>query len=442
VNSIQGRLSLWLMTSVVLLFALHWLVTSRFPVNFTEDYIATRLAHDAEALVSGLSFNAQGLPDLDPDYVAPIYLRSGSGHYFQVWSNGYGLKSGSLGSADFGLRLEDQPQKTLLRTRGPGNKPVLVWVTHYERDGHPFTLALGEDLTALNEHINRFRLRFGVVSLVLVALLVVAQRTIVRLSLAPLETVRRACQQLETGAIERLPEDVPAEVRPLVGEINRLAELMRQRLVRSRNALGNLAHALKTPLAVLWQYIDQNADRVDRECLAQTRASLTRIQSIIDRELKRARLAGPPSAGQLCDLNRELPDIVALLRKVHADKHLEFELVLGAEELRYGDREDMLELLGNLLENAAKWCGHRVRVGVTCAAGLLLTVEDDGPGIEDSKRQLLLQRGVRLDESTSGHGLGLSIIKDIVDQYGGTLEFSRSPDLGGLEVKVFLPGTA
>jgi signal transduction histidine kinase len=442
VTSIQRRLLLWLLASVVLLFGLHWLVTSRFAGSFAEDYIATRLVHDAEALVSGISFDAKGIPDLNPDYVAPIYLRSGSGHYFQVNSNDFSLKSGSLGTTAFDFRIEDQPQKTLLRIKGPEDQPLLVWVAHYERDGHPFSLAIGEELTTLNEHINRFRLRFGIVSLLLVALMIYAQRTIVRLSLGPLDTVRQATRQLETGAIERLPEDVPAEVRPLVHEINRLVELMQQRLVRSRNALGNLAHALKTPLAVLSQYIEQNAGRLDGESLRHTRASLTLIQSIIDRELKRARLAGPTSGGQLCHLNRELPDIVSLLQKVHADKQLRFELLLDGDELRYGDREDMLELLGNLLENAAKWGRHRVRVAAACRNGLVLSVADDGPGIEDSMQQALLQRGVRLDESTSGHGLGLSIIKDIIDQYGGTLELTRSPSLGGLEVKVFLPAAA
>ncbi|MEZ5541580.1 MAG: sensor histidine kinase [Pseudomonadota bacterium] len=441
-TSIQRRLLLWLLASVVLLFGLHWLVTSRFAAGFTEDYIATRLAHDAEALVSGLRFDSAGIPELDPDYVAPIYLRAGSGHYFQINSNGYSLKSGSLGSGNFGFALEAQPQKTLLRIRGPEDQPLLVWVAHYERAGHPFSLAIGEELTELNKHINRFRLRFGLVALLLVAILVLVQRTIVRLSLAPLETVRHETRLLEEGAIERLSERVPAEVRPLVSEINRLVVLMQQRLVRSRHALGNLAHALKTPLAVLRQYLEQNSQRLDAECLQETRAALALIQSIIDRELKRARLAGPASGGRLCHLNRELPDIVGLLQKVHADRRLEFVLELGGRELRYGDREDMLELLGNLLDNAAKWAGHRIEVTAAWDAGLTLAVADDGPGIDAQQRQRLLERGVRLDESTSGHGLGLAIVREIVDQYGGTLELGRSDRLGGLEVRIFLPATA
>lgn len=439
-TSIQRRLLLWLLGSVVLLFGLHWLVTSRFATGFTEDYIATRLAHDAEALVSGIRFDTGGIPDLNPDYVAPVYLRAGSGHYFQLDSNGYSLKSGSLGSTNFGFDLEDQPQKTLLRIRGPEDQPLLVWVVHYEREGHPFSLAIGEELTALNRHINRFRLRFGIVTLLLLGVLVMAQRIIVRLTLKPLETLRLATRRLEEGAIGRLPEDVPAEVRPLVGEINRLVGVLQQRLERSRHALGNLAHALKTPLAVLGQYVEQNAGRLDADSLRPMRDSLSRIQDIIGRELKRARLAGPASGGQLCHMNVEIPALVALLQKVHADKSLRFELELGNDALRFGDREDMLELLGNLLENAAKWGRQRVRVTAYRAAGLVLTVADDGPGIEESRQQELLGRGVRLDETTSGHGLGLSIVREIVSQYGGTLELTRSVALGGLEVRVYLPG--
>lgn len=439
-TSIQRRLTLWLLASVVLLFGLHWLVTNLSTQNFIEEYVATRLEHDTEALVSGISFDAQGVPALDPDYVAPVYRRPGSGHYYQLQSNGFSLKSGSLGDADFGFSLDEQQQKALLRTRGPEAEPLLVRVAHYERQGHPFSLAVAEELSTLNRQINRFLLRFGLVTLVLVAVMFYVQRNIVQYSLQPLDSVRRACRQLETGTIERLPMDVPHEVRPLVSEINRLVALMQQRLIRSRNAMGNLAHSLKTPLAVLRQDLEQHADHLDGNSLDQMRASLAMIQSIIDRELKRARLAGPASAGQLCHLNRELPDVVGLLQQVYADKQLEFELVLGEGELRFGDREDMLELLGNLMENAGKWARRRVRVTAAWRQGLVLSVEDDGPGIEASLQASLLQRGVRLDESTSGHGLGLSIIKDIVDQYGGTLEFARSQSLGGLEVRIFLPG--
>lgn len=441
-KSIQSRLTLWLFISVVVLFTLNWLVTSRFPENFTKEYIATRLEHDAEALVPGISFDAQGFPVLDNDYVAPIYLRPGSGHYYQIHSNEFSLRSASLGNDAFDIKLEEQPHKTLIRTRGPEKQHLLVWVAHFERDGHAFSIAIAEELSIQSSQINRFRLHFSVMTLILVALMLYVQRTLVRLSLAPLETMRKACRQLETGEIERLPDDVPVEVGPLVGEINRLVALMQQRLVRSRNAMGNLAHALKTPLAVLRQHTEQHAHKLEGESLDQTRTSLAMIQSIIDRELKRARIAGTASGGRICHLHKEIPDIIGLLQKVYAGKQLVFELMPGEDQVCFGDREDMLELLGNLLENAAKWAKQKIRITVTNQNGLLLSVEDDGPGIDEVMQEAILQRGARLDESTSGHGLGLSIVKEIVDQYGGTLELSRSRTLGGLKARVFLPDSS
>ena len=163
------------------------------------------------------------------------------------------------------------------------------------------------------------------------------------------------------------------------------------------------------------------------------------IQSIIDRELKQARLAGPTPAGQLFQLNKELPDLLGLLQQVYADKQLEYELVLDGDDMRFGEREDMLELIGNLLDNASKWSRHKVRFTANTDGGLTISVADDGPGIETSLQASLMQRGTRLDESSSGHGLGLSIVQEIVTQYAGTIDLSRSSALGGLQVRIFLP---
>ena len=438
-KSIQNRLAVWLLTSVVILFGLHWLVTSRAPEIFTKEYIATRLEHDGEMLQSGISFAADGVPVLDPDYIAPIYSRPGSGHYYLLQTNGYRLKSASLGTEDFGFLPADEPHETLFEIQGPGGQPILVQVAHFEKEGYRINLVIAEELSSLNRSINKFRIRFLLVTLAILGLLIFVQRMIVRLSLRPLDTMSKACRQLENGDISKFPEDVPLEVKPLVTEINRLVELSRKRLIRSRNSLGNLAHGLKTPLAVLGQLIDQDAGKFSAGNLQQAKASVTMIQSIIDRELKQARLAGPTSAGQLFHLNKELPDLLGLLQQVYADKQLEYELVLDGDDMRFGEREDMLELIGNLLDNASKWSRHKVRFTANTDGGLTISVADDGPGIETSLQASLMQRGTRLDETSSGHGLGLSIVQEIVTQYAGTIDFSRSSALGGLQVRIFLP---
>lgn len=441
-TSIQNRLAIWLLASVVILFGLHWLVTSRAPVIFTEEYVATRLDHDAETLLLGLRFHADGQPWIEPQFVAPIYLRPGSGHYFLVRTGGHRLTSPSLGDTDMDLPMRDLPTKSLVYHTGPDRQKLLVRIGHYEKNGHAVSLAVAEELNTLDRHLTRFRLRFGGVTLALLALLILTQRFIVRAGVKPLATMGAACRKLESGEIAALPEDVPVELKPLAREVNRLVDLMRQRLIRSRNALGNLAHALKTPLAVLAQIVDDDGALHDPEQRRQARASVEMIQSIIDRELKRARLAGPTSAGQIFRADVDLPDIVGLLKKVYADKDLDYGMEILPPTFRYGDREDMLELFGNLLDNASKWARRRVRLVVRLADELEIGVEDDGPGVAEELRDGMTQRGARLDEAQAGHGLGLSIIKDIVQQYGGGIRFARSERLGGLLVEIRLPTAA
>ncbi|MEE9491802.1 MAG: sensor histidine kinase [Gammaproteobacteria bacterium] len=438
-TSIQTRLSLWLLGSVVLLVSAHWLVTSRAPVVFTEEYIATRLEHDAEALISGIHFEDSGLVELEPEYIAPIYLRLNSGHYYLIQTEDSTFKSRSLGDESLNLSVKDQPHKSLLYHSGPFGQKLLAWVAHYEKDGRPISVVIAEELTTLDQHINRFRLRFGLLTLALFALLVITQRQIIRYSLKPLERMEQACRQLERGDIGQLPEDIPIEVKPLSNEINRMANVMQQRLVRSRNALGNLAHALKTPLALLTQLVEDENNGLDSESQQQACSSVSMIQSIINRELKRARLAGSISAGQVFHLNNEIPDMVGLLKKLYADKHLQYTSILKQDKIRFGDREDMLELLGNLLDNASKWAKRQVRLTVALNSELNISIEDDGPGIPASVQDSLTMRGSRYDESIQGHGLGLSIVQDIINQYGGAIRFSTSADLGGLKIDISLP---
>lgn len=438
-TSIQTRLTLWLLGSVVILLTTFWLVTSRAPVRFTEEYVATRLEHDAETLVNGIRFNDSGSLRLDPDYIAPIYLRAASGHYYLIQAQNQTLTSPSLGDAVLDIPLEDQPQKSLFYHPGPDNQKLLVWIAHFEKKGRPVSLAIAEELSSLDQHLNQFRIHFGLITLALFTLLVVTQRVIVRKSLNPLERMKQACRQLEAGDIDQLPEDVPIEVKPLSSEINRLVSVMQQRLVRSRNALGNLAHALKTPLALLTQLVEDKNNGLNPERRLQASSSVAMIHSIIDRELKRARLAGSSSAGQVFHMNSEIHDIIAVLKKVYADNKLQYTVTLEQDEIRFGDREDMFELIGNLLDNASKWAKHKVSMTASINSELKMTVEDDGPGIPAALQDSLTKRGKRLDESKQGHGLGLSIIQDIVNQYDGSIVYSVSRELGGLSVEVTLP---
>lgn len=438
-TSIHTRLTLWLLGSVVILLGTFWMITSRAPVVFTEEYVATRLEHDAETLINGIRFKESGYLLLEPDYVAPIYFRLNSGHYYLIKSRNNELSSPSLGGAAFDVPLEKLEDKSLFHLTGPNGQKLLVWVSHYEKDSQHISLAIAEELTSLEQHLSRFRFRFGLITLALFTLLVVTQRLIVQFSLKPLDRIKQACRLLETGDIKQLPDNVPAEVKPLSNEINRLITVMQQRLMRSRNALGNLAHALKTPLALLTQLVEDKSNGFEQDHRQQAASSVAMIHSIIDRELKRARLAGPSSAGRVFHLNSEIHDIVGLLKKVYAEKNLQFSINLEHDGIRFGDREDMLELIGNLLDNASKWANRKIKFTASIDGQLKISVEDDGPGIPAAFKNSLKERGKRLDESKQGHGLGLSIIQDIVKQYDGRIEFSVSPGLGGLKVDIELP---
>jgi signal transduction histidine kinase len=165
----------------------------------------------------------------------------------------------------------------------------------------------------------------------------------------------------------------------------------------------------------------------------------TAIRQLIESELKRARLAGRGSVGQRFDVDAELPALIGLLQQVYSDKQVDVRYNIGPGVELVHDRQDMLELIGNLLDNAVKWCRSVVILNLRSAKGILIDVEDDGPGCTPAELGKLTGRGVRIDESVAGHGLGLSIVKDIVETYDGRLDLENSTRLGGLRASVYLP---
>jgi len=280
-----------------------------------------------------------------------------------------------------------------------------------------------------------------VIAGVLFGALLWLQRLIVRRGLAPLEQVRRELPRLARGEIPQLSLEAPAEVRPLVAELNRLLDLLNQRQRRSRHALGNLAHALKTPLTALTQLAEQPPPPGDATGWWQDlRRQLQHIRALTERELKRARIAGGGAPGQRVLLDREVADLIATLRRIHRDRELAIEARIPPGSGFAGDRDDLLELLGNLLDNACQWAESRVRLTVGANTDTLyLRIEDDGPGCPPDQLEALQQRGTRIDESRAGYGLGLAIAGDIVAQYGGTLRLGRSEDLDGFLAEAVLP---
>lgn len=299
---------------------------------------------------------------------------------------------------------------------------------------------MAEDMSPLLLHLNEFKQRYAVLSLIVMLLVILFQAAIAKRSLRPLGLVIDDMKRLEIGEATELREDVPNEIRPLVKEFNNLSQIMRERLERSRTALGNLAHALKTPLSVLVRLKDKEVLKQQPQLHQQIYDQTNQIRQIIDRQLKRARLAGASAPGLCFEPEKEFQGLVEILNQIYQERGLNIQLDIPQDKLFSGDREDMLELFGNLLENACKWARQHVLLTVYDAPGLVVSVEDDGPGCPPEVREQLDQRGRRIDESTVGHGLGLAIVRDVVEYYQGSLVFGQSEKLGGFRVDVVLPG--
>ena len=405
--------------------------------SVSEAYLLTRLEHDAEALVAALWVNPAGQVRLREGRVTPIYQQPLSGHYFEfALADGSRLRARSLW--DEGLDLPPVAVGTVRveRRPGPAGQSLLVRTAGYARDDLVFSLAVAEDLAPMEAQIRRFQqLALAVLGAALV-LVVLIQRWVLRRGFRTVDRVRAQLRAVSEGQRERLDFMGPVEIRPLSTEINRLLEQVRQRLQRSRQALGNLAHGLKSPLTLVTRELDRlPLPAADRDRIT---GQLERLGQLVERELKRARFAGE-GAGQRFDPAQDIPDLAEAVGRLHQDRGVRVEIGrLDAGSVPF-DREDILELLGNLLDNACKWARERVVIEMIRDDDVVFRVCDDGPGIAVDDRARLLRRGVRLDEQEPGHGLGLAIVRELVEGYGGSLTLDEAAGLGGLEVRVVLP---
>lgn len=268
-------------------------------------------------------------------------------------------------------------------------------------------------------------------------LLLLLQAAILRRSFAPLRRVAKDLRRLEAGRADRLTGSYPRELHGLTENLNALLDQAESHLARYRDALGDLAHSLKTPLAVLRGAMESPQGPGCDDARAVALDQIERMNGIIDYQLKRAAASGRSRLAQPVVVADKVRQVVAALNKVYADKGVACRADIDHDLAFRGDEGDLLEILGNLAENAYKWCRGRVEVAArTDADGRLeLRVEDDGPGIPADLAERLLQRGERADPAVPGQGLGLAIVASIVRAYDARLAIEKSP-LGGAAVIV------
>lgn len=439
-TSLRAKLSFWLASSLIVLLVLQWSIAGVVIQQLVEEQLVNRLSQDAESLLSGINLGAQQPDMLDVARVSAVYQRPFSGHYYVIRAAGAAEYSRSLWDSSLHVPEVEPGKQALLRVQGPEKQPLLVAAYGYRKQNQNITIAVAEDLTAINTGLQQFRLIHGVISFVILLALLGLQYYIVTHALRPLHKIRTDMRRLESGEIERIDAlRAPLEIAPLIVELNRLLSTMSRKTRRSREALGNLAHALKTQLALLGQAASHPQLDASPDVQTSLRDTGENMRRIVERELKRARLLGAALPGKRLDLQHEVAALVKTLQMMYADKQIVIDWHVADDACYDGDQEDMLELLGNLLDNACKWSRSQVRLGIEGGDGLRLVVEDDGPGCEPNELGELTRRGFRLDESKPGSGLGLAIVKDIVDSYSGTMAFLPSPDLPGLRVEVQLP---
>lgn len=425
-----GLLLILLLVGVVMINASVWLVDLGL-----RRYLQTGLRDEAEMLLIATVRGPAGI-QLDEQRLSPLYQRPLSGSYFRIDFSDQIWRSRS--SWDFQL---ERPQAKGLQPglgAGPGGQELLVYRADFRRFGNDISVVTAQDYRPLSLAFTQVRWLLSGMGAFALLVVLLLQWLNVRAALHPLERARQQVLQLQQGRRGRLDSEADRELAPLVEQINSLLEHTESSLRRSRNALGNLGHALKTPLAVLRSLLAREEFQALQPLREQISEQLAFVEQRLARELNRARLSGDVLPGAHFECDQELQPLCETLQMIHPQlRALRCEAPPG---LRLPwDREDMLEVLGNLLDNACKWARSTVSLRIEAdAQRALLVVEDDGPGVAAEDRDSLLARGTRLDEQVAGHGLGLAIVRDTLEAWGGQLLLADA-ELGGLRVEIRLP---
>jgi signal transduction histidine kinase len=415
-------------------------------LRFDED-----LSQDVLDLIAGASVDDNGQVDA-PALTDERALRAYSGKYWEIAApSGAGLKSlvrsRSLwdapsiapppGGATVLARTPGAP--VFYDSVGPVKEPLRVAAQQVSLPGvaTPVIFLEAADRSPINADIRAFETTTGLSLVVLAAMLIAGVILQVRVGLRPLFTLRREVAAVRTGKSDRVVGDYPSELEPLASELNALVAHNQEVVERQRTHVGNLAHALKTPLSVM----AAEAEARPGPLADVVRQQADTIRQQVDHHLRRARAAArPQGGGERTQLAPVLEELSLTLERIFRDKGVEVDWLADDDLFFHGERQDLQELAGNVMENACKWCRRRVRARASAVfpGRLMLVVEDDGPGLPAKDREGVLRRGERLDESAPGSGLGLSIVDELARAYGGSLSLADSP-LGGLKVELVLP---
>lgn len=438
--------SLWAIAAIALL---GWLLIGLYRSD-SQNGFANLQEAQLFNLVGAVFVDENGALAGNPNLGNSRFLEPASGWYWRVLPmenvDGDALVSPSLAGADFSapplaeLPLDRQYRRDFL-TQGPGGEEIRVLESEIDLgDGRIARFQVAGNQTEFEYTVRDFARRVGLMLLVFGLGVVVINAAILLFGLRPLDHARAALAAIRNGQATNLEGSFPSEIEPLVDEMNALIDNNRRIVERSRTQVGNLAHSLKTPLTVLTNEAAAKSGPSARVVEEQARAMDYQIQHY----LKRARIAAQrESIIFRTEVKPVAEKLVSVMRKLNPDKRIEFNMQVQAAVFM-GEKEDLEEILGNLMENATKWGRQTISLSVSDAGQtdgrrwLRLTVEDDGPGIAAGERETALKRGKRLDETVPGTGLGLAIVAETASAYGGRIELGESA-AGGLRADIILP---
>ena len=479
----QGSLRLRLLAGTlvwVLLTVLvaGWALGRMFTEHVERQFQAELVTH-LNQLAANLAMDANGQPALRAALSDPRFARPYSGLYWQIDVLADAGATGSSAPEASDQAAEGGGRQGLLRSRSlwdvvltvPGDRPAdgevhahategpdgapLRMIEQVLRPAEQPELALRVIVAAnaalVVEPVARFNRLLAIALALLAAGLAVAALVQVRVGLRPLARLRDGLAAVREGRSTAIDGRFPAEIQPLVAEFNAVLARNAEVVTRARTHAGNLAHAVKTPLSVLANAAAETADDAPDGALARlVREQVALARTQVDYHLARSRAAAAVGVpGLRTPLRPVLEGLLRLMNKVHAGRGLKVTLLACADDLAFrGEAQDLQEMLGNLIDNACKWAAGRVEVyAEACTAGqaglqdggqLRICIDDDGPGLPADAREAVFARGVRADERTPGAGLGLSIVRELAQLYGGEVRLEVSP-WGGLRAVLTLP---
>ena len=399
-----------------------------------------RLSGHIYALLAAADENAAGLvlPNLLPD---PRFNNPDSGLYAEVVGIDvdHHWQSASLVGQKVQFARQVESGQWSFYSWNEDRLAVTFGITWEGLDGSEqhYLFAVAEDMRPLMEQLQAFRRTLwqwlGGAAIVLL----LVQGGVLRWSLKPLRKVAEELSEIESGSSNHLAGRYPAELAQLTDSINSLIHHAETRQQRVRNSLDDLAHSMKTPLAIL-QGIADNRQSLETEQCQTVQQQVARMNDIVSHQLQRASVSGRTTLVKAVPLAPVVQQIVRSLEKVYIDKATDCRLQIPESLSFYGDEGDLMEVLGNLLDNAWKYGASTVQVMAKEEEGLTIVIEDDGAGIPESQLQQVLQRGSRLDQQQPGQGIGLAVADEIVTAYGGRLSIGNAA-LGGVAVSLFFP---